>query len=58
MKDWAKISEATCHCRCGEVFRSKAQIDMSKRKSVCEKPCPKCGKADDVWKVSGDPETF
>lgn len=58
MKDWSKISSASCFCRCGREFRAKAQIDMERRRSVSEIPCPGCGKTDDLWKVSGDPETF
>lgn len=60
MSDWAKFDtypEATCYCRCGVVFRSHSQIDMHVCRSISRKPCPGCGKQDELRRVSHDPET-
>ena len=57
--DWSvfdKYSESTCYCRCGCVFQSHSKIDMELRRSIARKPCPECGKNDDLRRVSSGPE--
>ncbi len=58
--DWSgfdKYPESTCVCRCGAVYRSHAQYIRPVGTAV-RKPCPGCGKQDDVISVRGDPETY
>jgi len=62
--DWAvfdKYPENTCYCRCDAVFRSHAKSVIMPDESlqmITRSPCPNCGKNDDCWRISGDPETF
>lgn len=61
MPDWSRIEkypESTVTCRCGEVYRSHAMFDKDLGTCVSRKPCPKCGRNDDSWRVSSDPETM
>jgi hypothetical protein len=61
--EWAtfdKWPEDTCYCRCGAVFYSHArsamvggQVEMRSRKS-----CPGCGRCNDLFRISGDFESF
>lgn len=60
--DWTvfdKYSEDTCYCGCGAVFRSHGKfVNKPKCGLVTRKPCPACGKNDDICRLSADPETF
>lgn len=61
--DWSvfdKYPDDTCFCRCGSEFRSHAKFATVAGSSglVSRKPCPACGKADDIWMVSADSETY
>ncbi len=59
--DWTvfdQYPESTCYCNCDAIFRSHAKIVMSIRRSVSRKPCPDCGKNDNLRRVSSDPETY
>jgi len=62
LKPWDQIRKngdpPECSCRCGMTFHSYAQLDMDRRKSITEKPCPGCGKTDDIWRGSYPPESF
>lgn len=61
MPDWTKFDqypEDTVSCRCGMLFRSHAAIDKDTFRIVLRKPCPRCGRTDDAWKVSSDPESM
>jgi hypothetical protein len=60
MRDWKLISEATITCRCGAVFRAKAQVEYAnpERGIVTEKPCPACGATEGHRKLSSDPEKW
>lgn len=50
--------ENNCYCRCGAIFRSHAKFVGVLGKMVARKPCPACGKNDDMQRVSSDPESF
>ena len=58
--DWSEFtwSEDTCHCRCGEIFRSHSKYVMAVNKAITKKQCPRCGKDDDCWRIISDPETM
>jgi hypothetical protein len=60
--DWTDFdgtSEQTCRCRCGTVFRSHARVRYDAGiRPIARKPCPGCGKSDDLWAISSDPELF
>jgi len=59
--DWTIFDgqpEDTCTCKCGRIFRSHSKIDMQRFKLISRKPCPACGKADNLFKASSDPESF
>lgn len=56
--DWSKIDESTCHCLCGAVFRTRAKYSMAANGLITETPCPTCGDAQSLFKVSSDPETM
>jgi hypothetical protein len=57
--DWSghdKYSEHTNTCRCGAVFRSHAKFVMDKCRMVTRKPCPACGRDDDLSRCESDSE--
>ena len=58
--DWSKFthSEDTCHCRCGEIFRSHAKYVATVKRVITRKQCPECSKDDDCWRVASDQETM
>lgn len=61
--DWSKFDtfpESTCYCRCGAVFRSHGRAAMTPPPphAVSRKPCPKCGKSDDITRIQSDPESM
>lgn len=61
--DWSKFTEpptTTCYCRCGTRYRShckSARVEGLWR-LVSQKPCPGCGKTNDCYRASTDPESF
>ena len=62
MIDWSvfdKFSESTCACNCGAEFRSHAKsvFDPAAR-IVSRKPCPSCGRNDDLRRVASDTEVY
>jgi len=58
--DWSahdKYSENTCYCRCESVFRSHAKaVFEPTARIVSRKPCPSCGRTDDLRKIESDSE--
>ena len=58
--DWSEFtwSENTCHCRCGEIFRSHAKYVMAAKRMITRKKCPRCKKNNDCWRVTSDPEAI
>jgi hypothetical protein len=61
--DWTPfdgLSESECACHCGAVFRSHAKtvVDNGRWTAVSRRPCPDCGKADRLRRISSDPERF
>ncbi len=44
---------STCHCRCGEVFRSHAKFVL-KAGLVTRKSCPKCGNSFNCHRIVSD----
>jgi hypothetical protein len=61
--DWSKFTDPPCTtvtCRCGYVFRSHAKtVKVDGRWiAVSKEPCIQCGRSDNIWKVSTDPESF
>jgi len=59
--DWTVFDgnpEMTCHCRCGEVFRSHAKFYGRIRHTVTRKPCPACGSHLDCNMIESDVETW
>lgn len=58
--DWSKFTgaEDVCHCRCGKVFRSHAKFVIYVARMITKKKCPSCGKDNDCWRVTSDPETM
>lgn len=57
--DWTnhdRYAENTCHCRCGAVFRSHSKFVMDPPHIEARKPCPACGRTDDLRKAESDPE--
>ena len=61
MKDWSILHEYPpmyCVCRCRAEYRSHTQIDMEKRRTVSELPCPSCGNHDNLWSASSDWEEW
>ena len=58
--DWSKFTgpEDTCHCRCGKVFRSHVKYVMAAKRMITRRQCPQCGKNNDCWRVTSDPETI
>lgn len=63
LKGWNELREhreSNCDCRCGATFRSLAQVDYEADpvKFVSERPCPQCGRTDDLRAIRSDPERF
>lgn len=56
MIDWSKLSECTVYCRCDTVFRAKHKINYETHRGEIDRPCPGCGKTDDIRRASHDPE--
>lgn len=60
--DWSsfdKHAEDTCSCRCGAYFRSHGRFFLEPKPHIeSRKPCPSCGKVDDLKGVHSDPETM
>lgn len=60
--DWSahdRHPEHTCTCRCDFVFRSHTKFVGGERPGiVSHKPCPGCGRTDDLRRASSDPETM
>jgi hypothetical protein len=59
MTDWTRVlkyppSEITC--RCGALFHTHAMFDGDVGRMVLREPCPGCGHADTIWRVSSPPE--
>lgn len=59
--DWSpfdKYSEDTCTCRCGATFRSHAKsvLDGETLRLRSRKPCPACGRDDNLGRICADPE--
>lgn len=59
--DWTpfdKYTENTVDCHCGAAYRShtKAVIDSGSVRIASRRPCPKCGKTDNVRRASSDIE--
>jgi len=63
--DWTifdGLSECTVSCNCGREYRSHTKIfyeNLGKekvRQKQSQQPCPGCGRDDDWWKTSSDPE--
>ena len=49
----------TMYCRCNAIYRSHGKLVMeSKPHYVTQKPCPGCGRNNDIRSVSNDPELF
>lgn len=60
--DWSQFGDnvtTTCYCRCGGIYRSHAKTvkHHGSWKGCSQLPCPKCGKHDDLFRVSQDPES-
>ncbi len=57
---WEKHEDQTLYCFCDSVWRGKARIEIEGQnmRLVTEKPCPGCGKCDNLRKASSDPETW
>jgi len=55
--DWStfnKSAEQNCQCGCGSIFRSHAKFVSKLGKVVSRKPCPECGKNDDLRQTTID----
>lgn len=56
--DWSIFSpgdEAFITCRCGQRYSSHAKgiwVSESQYKMHSHRPCPRCGKDDDIYRVS------
>ncbi len=49
----------TMYCRCDKVYRSHGKLVMKPNPHyVTQKPCPGCGKNNDISRVSNDTEIF
>jgi hypothetical protein len=53
---WRDRPEDTASCRCGTAYRSQCRIDMKAMKLLSRKPCPGCGKKDDLRGMRSDRE--
>jgi len=62
--DWSVfdgLSESTCMCRCGTVFRSHsklAAVEPSGFVLTIRRPCPACGRNDNVSSARSDWEEY
>lgn len=59
--DWSMFDgepENTIRCNCEAVYRSHSRINMDRRRSITRKPCPNCGRHDNSWMCSSDPEVM
>jgi len=61
--DWSVFDgdpEYNCTCRCGAQFRShyKAFYDRGGRAVYSRKPCPGCGRHDNISGIRSDWESF
>lgn len=60
--DWTKFdqfSESECTCACGAHFHSHAKIVMEPTpRIITRKPCPDCNGAQNIVRVSSEPETM
>jgi len=61
--DWSgfdKYEESVCDCRCGTSFLSHDKLikDGDRLKIVTRKPCPSCGRNDDIRAVHGPTEVW
>lgn len=58
--DWSKFGpvSSTCYCRCDGAFRSHAKAVFVDGRAVCisQRVCPECGRNDNIYRVSHDPE--
>jgi len=59
--DWTvfdKYPENTCECHCGTTFRSHSKaviLDDGSMGLFARKPCPNCGKNNEMRAVRSDP---
>jgi hypothetical protein len=61
--DWSSFDqypEHTCECSCGCTFRSHCKVvsDGIAMHIVTRKPCPTCGKDNELRSARSDPETM
>lgn len=60
--DWSTfddLPESECECRCGAIFRSHTKgIYRDRVLAISRKPCPSCGRNNNLRRVSSDPESF
>lgn len=60
--DWSKFEgdpEPLLSCRCGARYRSYVKANYRAGLGLTpQKPCPECGRSDNIWRVSHGPEEF
>lgn len=61
--DWSvfdKWPESECECRCEEFFQSHAKCAFLTEAFMLQsrKPCPGCGRSDNLRTVRSEPETM
>ena len=58
--DWSEFNkwpESEITCGCGAVYQSHCKfVNEPKRGTVSRRPCPGCGRTDDVRQASSPPE--
>ena len=61
MVDWTIVEKYPPNeitCRCGALFHAHAMFDKEKGRKVLRRPCPKCLRDDNFWKISSAPESM
>lgn len=60
LEPWTTIQQegppVECECRCGRILTTYAQIDLDRKKSVLDRPCPGCGRYDNLLRVKYPPQ--
>lgn len=59
--DWTvfdKYPENTCECMCGVQWMSHGKFVAAAGGVVSRKPCPGCGRSDNIRAMYGTPETW
>lgn len=58
--DWSSFDsdpQKTCKCNCGAEFRSHVKWTTSNGK-ISRRPCPLCGRDDNLKEIYSDPEVW